>query len=194
MPRKCKRKSETHACEKEEKQRIARRAASMGEEGQVVALDYGSTSQVLAQALAARFQRLTVVTNSIQNALLLADKPGFTVILTGGVLSRDEHTLVNDFPTVILDYVHVDILFLTVTGIDPMAGFTDQRPGEISMQNQMRNAASRVSVVADSSKFGRASLVRICPIHAVEAIITDSGVNPEQAAAVGNCGVRLILM
>ena len=83
MPRKCKRKSETHACEKEEKQRIARRAASMGEEGQVVALDYGSTSQVLAQALAARFQRLTVVTNSIQNALLLADKPGFTVILTG---------------------------------------------------------------------------------------------------------------
>ncbi len=49
MPRKCKRKSETHACEKEEKQRIARRAASMVEEGQVVALDYGSTSQVLAQ-------------------------------------------------------------------------------------------------------------------------------------------------
>lgn len=31
MPRKCKRKSETHACEKEEKQRIARRAASMVE-------------------------------------------------------------------------------------------------------------------------------------------------------------------
>ena len=194
MPRKCKRKSETHACEKEEKQRIARRAASMGEEGQVVALDYGSTSQVLAQALAARFQRLTVVTNSIQNALLLADKPGFTVILTGGVLSRNEHTLVNDFPTGILDYVHVDILFLTVTGIDPVAGFTDQRLGEISMQNQMRNAASRVIVVADSSKFGRASLVRICPIHAVEAIITDGGVDPEQAAAVENCGVRLILV
>lgn len=102
----------------------------MVEEGHVMALDYGSTSQVLAQALAARFQRLTVVTNSIQNALLLADKPGFTVILTGGVLSRDEHTLVNDFPTGILDYVHVDILFLTVTGIDPMAGFTDQRPGK----------------------------------------------------------------
>lgn len=31
MPRKCKRKSETHACEKEEKQRITRRAASMVE-------------------------------------------------------------------------------------------------------------------------------------------------------------------
>ena len=178
----------------EEKQRIARRAASMVEEGQVVALDYGSTSQVLAQALAARVQRLTVVTNSIQNALLLADKPGFTVILTGGVLSRDEHTLVNDFPTGILDYVHVDILFLTVTGIDPAAGFTDQRLGEISMQNQMRNAASRVIVVADSSKFGRASLVRICPISAVEAIITDGGVDPEQAAAVEKSGVRLILV
>ena len=28
----------------------------------------------------------------------------------------------------------------------------------------------------------------------VEAIITDGGVNPEQAAAVENCGVRLILV
>ena len=178
----------------EEKQRIARRAAAMVEEGQVVALDYGSTSQVLAQALAARFQRLTVVTNSIQNALILADKPGFTVILTGGILSRDERTLVNDFPTGILNYVHVDILFMTVTGIDPVAGLTDQRLGEISMQNQMRNAASRVIVVADSSKFGRASLVRICPISAVEAIVTDGGVDPEQAAAVEACGARLILV
>ena len=69
-----------------------------------------------------------------------------------------------------------------------------QRLGEISMQNQMRNAASRVIVVADSSKFGRASLVRICPIHAAEAIITDGRVDPEQAAAVENCGVRLILV
>ena len=178
----------------EEKQRIARRAAAMVEEGQVVALDYGSTSQVLAQALAARFERLTVVTNSIQNALLLADKPGFTVILTGGILSRDERTLVNDFPTGILNYVHVDILFLTVTGIDPVAGLTDQRLGEISMQNQMRNAASRVIVVADSSKFGRASLVRICPISAVEAIVTDGGVDPDQAAAVESCGAKLIIV
>lgn len=178
----------------EQKQRIARRAAALVEEGQVVALDYGSTSQVLAQALAARFDRLTVVTNSIQNALILADKPGFTVILTGGILSRDERTLVNDFPTGILDYVHVDILFLTVTGIDPAAGLTDQRLGEISMQNQMRNAAGRVVVVADSSKFGRASLVRICPISAVEAIITDSGVDPEKAAAVEACGAKLIIV
>ena len=178
----------------EEKQRIARRAAAMVEEGQVVALDYGSTSQVLAQALAARFQRLTVVTNSIQNALILADKPGFTVILTGGILSRDERTLVNDFPTGILNHVHVDILFLTVTGIDPVAGLTDQRLGEISMQNQMRNAASRVIVAADSSKFGRASLVRICPISAVEAIVTDGGVDPDQAAAVESCGAKLIIV
>lgn len=178
----------------EQKQRIARRAASMVEEGQVVALDHGSTSQVLAQALAARFDRLTVVTNSIQNALILADKPGFTVILTGGILSRDELTLVNDFPTGLLDYVHVDILFLTVTGIDPAAGLTDQRLGEISVQNQMRSVAGRVIVVADSSKFGRASLVRLCPISAVEAIITDTDVDPAKAAAVEACGARLILV
>ena len=51
-------------------------------EGQVIALDYGSTSQIMALALKERFRKLTVITNSVQNLLVLSDCPGFTVILT----------------------------------------------------------------------------------------------------------------
>ena len=178
----------------EQKQEIARCAAGTVREGQVIALDYGSTSQVLAQELCRRFEVLTIVTNSIPNALILSAKPGFTVILTGGIVHAEEHTLTNDFPSSILDHLHIDTFFLSVSGIDPEVGCTDQRLGEISMQNRIRAAASTVTVIADSSKFGKASLVRVCPVNEVHTIITDSGLSQEMQARIEETGVKLILV
>ncbi len=178
----------------EEKKRIAKKAAEMVQEGQVIALDFGSTSLLVAQALREKCRRITVVTNSIQNALLLADQPDFTVILTGGILTKDEHTLVHDFPSSLMDHIHVDILFLSVSGIDPAAGYTDQRLEEIAMQNRMRSAASKVVVVADSSKVGRTGLVRICPLNKVDALITDDGISPQMMQAIRAAGTQLFLV
>ena len=63
----------------EEKSRIVRRAAALVKEKQVVALDYGSTSFLMAKELARRFRSLTVITNSVQNALALVKCPDFTI-------------------------------------------------------------------------------------------------------------------
>ena len=54
----------------EQKAAITSKAAGLVSEGQVIALDYGSTSQMMALVLKERFRNLTVVTNSIQNALM----------------------------------------------------------------------------------------------------------------------------
>lgn len=177
---------------REQKRQIAEKGAEMVREGQVVALDFGSTSQVMAGVLKERFQSLTVITNSVQNALLLADNPGFTVILTGGVLNRDEYTLVNDFSS-ILNNLHIDMMFMTATGIDPVIGCTDQRLGEIRIQNRMREIASKTVVLADSSKFGKASLVKICGVDEVDAIITDSNISHVMAEKIRNAGTRLLI-
>lgn len=176
----------------EQKSAITARAAELVSEGQVIALDYGSTSQIMAVALKERFRSLTVVTNSIQNALLLTGNPGITIILTGGVLNRDEYTLVNDFSST-LDNIHIDIMFMTVTGIDPVVGCTDQRLSEIRIQNQMHRCASRTIVLADSSKFGKASLLKICPISEVDTIVTDSGLPPQMERRILDTGTKLII-
>lgn len=181
-----------NAQHREQKKQIAEMAAELVQEGQVVALDFGSTSQIMAGVLKERFQLLTVITNSVQNALLLADNPGFTVILTGGVLNRDEYTLVDDFST-ILNNLHIDIMFMTATGIDPVIGCTDQRLGEIRIQNKMRAIASKIIVLADSSKFGRASLVRICGVEEVDVIITDSSISHDMEQKIRKTGTRLLI-
>ncbi len=176
-----------------EKEAITDHAVSLVKEQQVIALDYGSTSQMIAMKLKKSFQFLTVITNSIQNALILAECPNFTIILMGGILSKEEYTLSNDFAP-ILDFLHIDLLFMTVTGIDPVIGLTDQRINEAKIQNQMRQSATRTIVLADSSKFGRCSLAKICSLKEVDAIITDSGLSPSMAQAVRGSGTELVLV
>ena len=177
----------------EQKAAIANYAASMIQENQIVALDYGSTSQVMATVLKERFQSLTVVTNSIQNALILSECPNFTIILSGGVLSKEELTLANDI-TSLVDHLHIDVLFLSASGIDPVIGITDQRFSEAKIQNQMRKAASRTIVLADSSKFQKSSLVKICSLEEVDAIITDSDLDPAIAQAIRQVNSNLIIV
>ena len=176
----------------EQKAAITSKAAGLVSEGQVIALDYGSTSQMSALVLKERFRNLTVVTNSIQNALMLAENPGITIILTGGILNRDEYTLVNEFSST-LESIHIDIMFMTVTGIDPVIGCTDQRLSEIRIQNQMHRSATRTIVLADSTKFGKASLLKICPFEEVDTIVTDSGISPQMESRIRGAGAKLII-
>ena len=168
-------------------------AEAMVREHQVIALDYGSTSQQMAGALKERFQELTVITNSLQNALILAECPGFTIILTGGVLNKNEYTLIDNLAP-IMEQLHIDKYFMSVTGIDPAIGCTDLGFREANVQNWMRQAADHTVILADSSKFGRASLVKVCPVDAVDAIITDSGLSDEMKQAFSKTAAKLIVI
>lgn len=177
----------------EQKAAITRYAVSLVRENQVVALDYGSTSYMMAQALKESFDQLTIVTNSIQNALLLGDSPNFTVILTGGILNNKEYTLV-DTVSPLLNQLHIDTFFMTVSGIDPKVGCTDLGFSEANMQNWMRNASSHTIVLADSSKFGKASLVKVCAIDDVDLIVTDAGLSDEMREKFSSTGANLKLI
>ena len=174
----------------DEKAAIAAYAAGMIREDQVIGLDYGSTSLVMAKKLAETFESLTVITNSIQNAMVLAECPGFTVILVGGILDKKELSLGNDFSQM-LENLHIDLLFMSVSGVHPAIGLTDQGVSEARVQNQMRQIADRTVVLADSSKFGKASLVKLCALREVDEIITDGELHEDLEQAVKDTGVVL---
>ena len=95
---------------------ITAKAAGLVSEGQVIALDYGSTSQMMALVLKERFRNLTVVTNSIQNALMLARESRHYHHSHRRYSEPDEYTLVNEFSST-LESIHIDIMFMTVTGL-----------------------------------------------------------------------------
>src|SRR5439155_227885 len=71
--------------EVEGKRAIARAAAGLVDEGEAVALDASTTAYYLALELRAK-RELVVVTNGLLVATALADAPGISVLVTGGML------------------------------------------------------------------------------------------------------------
>lgn len=175
------------------KEEIAMEALNYIREGQAIALDSGTTSLFLARAVKARFSSLTVVTNSFAVAQELAGAEGITLVLTGGVYRADEEAFVSDVATLIFSKINVDVFFLTTCGISVERGITYQRMDEISVQNKMMEAADCTIVVADSSKIGNNSLVKMCGIDQVSVLITDSGVSAGQVKAFEQAGVRVAI-
>lgn len=175
------------------KRAIAISAANLIQEGQSVALDSGTTSFELAKVLKEKFNKLTIVTNSLINAYELVDKEGFTVIATGGILTADENSFVSDFATLILDKINVDIMFLTTCGVSLENGITDQRMDEVIVHNKMRDCSKKVVVLADNTKFGAISLIRVCDLDDIDFIVTDANIDMDLAEKFKQSGHNIII-
>lgn len=158
----------------QQKLRIAAAAAEMVEEGQCIILDSGTTTTLIAQALK-RFAHLTVVTNAINIAAELTSTD-FEVILTGGTLRKNSHSLVGPLAEDLLAEMHADILFLGVDGFDVEGGVSTPNVLESRVNRAMVRSAKRVIVVCDSTKFSRRSFSRIIPVSAIHHVITDRAV------------------
>lgn len=175
------------------KEEVAMEAVKYISEGQAIALDSGTTALELARVIKNRFHSLTVVTNSLSIANELADADGITLVLTGGIYSSDERAFTSDLATLIFSKINIDILFLTTCGISVERGITYQRIDEIVVQNQMMKVSDKTIVIADSSKLGVNSLVRMCGIERASMIITDSGATKEQIEALEQGGIEVVI-
>ncbi|MNL74115.1 Glucitol operon repressor [compost metagenome] len=58
----------------------------------------------------------------------------------------------------------------------------------------MGEAASRIILLVDSSKFGRKSPNVVCDLSAVDTLITDKNINPDYLAALQAKGINIILV
>jgi DeoR family transcriptional regulator of aga operon len=84
-------------------------------------------------------------------------------------------------------------LFLGVDGIDLDFGLTTTNSMEASLNKEMIKAAHKIIVLADSSKFGRKGFGRICGLHEVDQIITDSGIDEKTKTKLFELGIDVTI-
>jgi DeoR family transcriptional regulator of aga operon len=157
-----------------EKQRIAREAAARVQDGDVVALTGGTTTTEVARLLGRR-SGLSVVTNALNIAAELAVRPNLKLVVTGGVARSASYELVGPLAEGTLRAVNVDTAFVGVDGIDAAAGLTTQNETEAATNRALLERARRVVVVADATKLGHVAFASICPLQAIDELITDDG-------------------
>jgi len=176
---------------REAKERVAVAAAAMVSSGEAIGLDVGSTVACLAAELASR-AGIEIVTNSLQTVLAMPQPVLPEVFLLGGRLRPREGSLCGSITRQQLAGHWMDRVFIGVAGIDEN-GIYDYSPEEAEVKAAFMRQATAVTVVCDSSKFGRRSFVRVCGFEAIGSIVTDA----EPASAIGKAaraaGVAIII-
>jgi len=166
---------ETSTTNRAEKMAIGARAAAMVKDGQTVIIDVGSTTTEMAKALSPDLNRVNVITNGLNIALILEVLRGVSVIVTGGTLRPLQHSLVAPMGTILLDQLKADVAFLGCNGIHPARGVTNTSIAEAEIKQAMVRSAKRVVVLADHDKIGKVASAFVADISGADVLITDDG-------------------
>jgi DeoR/GlpR family transcriptional regulator of sugar metabolism len=176
----------------EEKIAIARAAAGLVRDGSTIIIDSGTTTVHFARALADK-RDLVVITNAVTNAIELIDSPSVMVVLTGGLVRPATLGAVGDLAVATLRELHVDQVFLAMSSITIAGGLTYPSFEEVAVKRAMIAAATEVILLADHSKFGHNSLVRVAPLDAVSTIVTSADCDPATVAAMREMGIEVLV-
>ena len=174
--------SDRHVNEKEkknvaEKRAIGAAAAALVSQDDSIIIASGTTMAFLAREIKPQ-GRLTVITASVPVTQILSQDPDVDVIQLGGITRSSSVSVVGPFAEQMLRSFNCSKLFIGVDGIDPDFGLTTTNMLEASLNRAMIDAAQKVVVLADSSKFGRRGFSKICDLESVDRIITDNRVQP----------------
>jgi DeoR/GlpR family transcriptional regulator of sugar metabolism len=63
----------------------------------------------------------------------------------------------------------------------------------VGSQRKMIEAAAKVVIVADHSKFGRSAMVHLAPLEIADIIVSDDGLPQDYRDSVREHGVELLL-
>ena len=177
--------------EVDRKRAIARAAAAMVDEGEAVALDASTTAYYLALELRSK-RELVVITNGLLVATALADAPGITVLVTGGMLRMSAMSVVGDFGADVLRTTRINKGFLGARGLSLSRGLMDLNPDEVRIKQEMADACERVYGIFDGTKWHRSALLAFVSVEELAGIITDSSAPTDEVEAWRAAGVDVI--
>jgi len=178
---------------REEKVRIGKAAAELVQPGETIILDSGTTTAEVARHLKRmKTQPLTVITNALNIAMELADLPGVSLIMIGGLLRPVSHSFVGPQAEAMMNEFHATRLFLAVDGFDLENGPSTPDVLEAQLNNVMIRSAREVNVVTDFSKLGRRSVSRIGPFERIQRLITDNRAPQEFTEGLRKRGIEVI--
>ena len=168
---------EKDASRASEKEAVARAAAEVVQDGEVVLLDAGTTTGKLAHHLAGK-QGLTVVTNALTVLLALADRPDVDVIVLGGRLRYPNEAILGGTVEHQLRNIKPDRVFLGADGITAERGVCSPTLEQSQLKHTMLHAGCRSYLLLDHSKVDHAPFPYWTPLDREHTVIVDDG-DPE---------------
>lgn len=152
-----------------EKMRIARYAAGLISNDDVVYLDAGSTVMHMVEHIQA--PNAIFVTNSVECAQRLPQR-GLRAYVLGGVIKPGTLAIIGGETMEGLKKYNFTKTFLGTNGITVGSGFTTPDPEEAMVKATAAARSRETWVLADSSKFGAITAALVLPLNEA-GIVTD---------------------
>ena len=153
-------------------------------------IDSSSTAGAMIPALSG-IAGLTVITNGLRNALLLAEDPDIRVVIACGTVRPNTGSLYGADTLSYLSRLHPDYCFISCGGVTE-TGISESTLEQGAIKRQMLAQSGRKVLLCDQSKFGASCLYESCPLSGIDLLVTDAPPPENIQAALRQGGVKIL--
>jgi DeoR/GlpR family transcriptional regulator of sugar metabolism len=155
-----------------QKKLIARKAASLIQDGMFITTTGGTTLIELAKSLPQNL-KATFITGSLPAALEYCHHPLIDVILIGDKVSKNSRITVGGDAITRIRQIKADICFLGVNAIDDRDGITDNDWEVVQVKKAMIESAKKLICLTISEKINSVQPLHVCPVEDLDILITE---------------------
>jgi len=176
-----------------EKARIAEYALGLLGTAESIYLDEGSTTAAFAERLHP-VRPMTIVTNALPIALLLAPRENVTVILIGGRVRPKTLGSIDHWALRMIDDFVFDLCLVGCNGVTPQRGLTCPDAAVAAVKAHAVAASRRTLLISDGSKFGSDSSYRFAEVRQMNTIITGRSASDATVQRIRALGVETVIV
>ena len=173
------------------KKNIARRAAGLVRDHDMVFINSGSTAFLLLNFLADA--NVTILTNN-GRSIFKKTSTKASVVISGGEIFEQKKSLVGDFAINSFSKARADICFLGVGGISKNGISTYALPETAVNRVILERTTGHRIIVTEGFKVGRDSNFHTADCNMITHLITDHTADPETVAYLKSIGVKVLFI
>ena len=172
------------------KESLADSAVELVETGRSIFLDSGTTMLKLASKLPD--ERFTVTTTGPNVALEIIKKQHPIVNIVGGMLNRDNISVVGNTAIDFIDNINIDVAFIVPSGISK-DGLTGGNYTECELKKTVIAKAHKVVALMSLSKINKILPYNICTLDFVDVLISDRELPEEMSCHINKDKTKIII-
>jgi len=173
------------------KNKIAKEACKIVQNGNVIILDCGTTTSEMVEYL--NEKDITIITNNYMVPKLIRNFDRVKLILLGGEYDRKSNGVVSSKTILDVENYHADFAFISTQGISEY-GLTVPTQTDCDVKKSLCKSAKRTILILDSSKFDHDFSCKFLNINELDMIITDERITDYNKEMIKTQKIPLIIV
>lgn len=154
-----------------EKNKIARKVIELIDDNSSIFIDSSTTVQALIPYLSS-FKFLTIITNGLNNALLLSAQTSASIYFIGGMVATNSNSAIGSMAIDTLQKLNADYTIISAGGVQNNS-ITEYSVEQANVKRMMIKKSKKTFLLVDSSKFNKINIAQIARIEEIDYLISE---------------------